>query len=1061
MAFNISRGLQAQEIAKQAKEKPFVTTSEEQKYRLGLPTTYKPPTFESEDITVFGTPKQPGQGLSIPEPEPQRPSDVIEGRGGAMGTPRFSTRTAEEDISQIRTPSGRGFAAGVEQAMRPQFLQDEPTREFLQRTEKESPTLFTLSTSKQKAPEYLEPITKERDITAADIGRGAGEVGKQLFTYGLASKAVAGKEIAPLFKGMSPKAQEVVSTGLTDLIIDNIAQAPGNVIEAIEQDKSLDQVGKDLLIQNAFDIAFNTGIGVAGQYIKSLKTKPQVLEQIAKESPEQLQQVIKSDPNIVKDLQEVAEAQRVQPLKAEVPKQDFEMEIPLPKTVDELAREGTGFKLREPSKPKNMEEVIVRSPNYKDVGVAERWNTDVYRQFEKVFGDDIDVVRREVLDPFDAAKKARVEDEIKLTDDLKKTVVDGLGIKKGSKESALVQRFGEGRITREELIKTVGLDRANKIIEADNWFRQQYDTLIDEINAPRLAQNKEPIPKREDYYRHYNEMGDTFSGIKNIFESNRKIDPNLEGLSEFTKPGEKWASFKQKRTGEGKFTEDAVGGFLDYVKAGTYAKHIDPEIPRFRKLQRDLAQSTTGTKNMNNFIGFLDEYANDLAGKTNKFDRATQDMIGRKAFAVANALNSRVKANAVLGNISSSLSQIANVPQGVAFVKNPQQLAGGLNGFFRSIAGGGDKALYDQSGFLKERLTDSFSKFDTKLLDQPKKLAGWMLGALDEVGTKYIWSSVYRKGLADGVPNPIKYADDITRKMVSGRGIGEVPIIQKSKLFQLVAPFTLEVNNLWKVQKDFLKNKDMAGLGMLFAGNFLLNNVMEEVRGSGVVFDPIDAIIQGAESGEGLGDKVLKAGGSLAGEVLTNVPLGQFAATAYPEYGGKIGELELPTRKELFGESDPTRFGVGLPVLKAIQDPLKNLALPYGGAQVSKAIKGAKATGLIPSDGLVGSYTKSGKLKTPVLPTPMSKAKGLAFGEGAIPEVRKYYDKKVPPLGTKQTENFEKLVTEENLDPQQLFEAFTEAREFTKKDERLEVLRNKGYNKREIKKISNILWGYK
>lgn len=282
---------------------------------------------EQPDVLVRGLPRQPGQGEAV------QPSDVISGRFGAEGTPRFSTRTAEEDISQIKTPSGRGFAAGVEQAMRPQFLQDEETKEFLRKTEEQSPSLFTLSTSTQKAPEYLEPITQERDVTAADIGRVTGEVGKQLTTYGLASKAVAGKEIAsPLLKNLSPKAQQVVSTGLTDLIIDNIAQAPGNVIEAIEQDKSIDQVAKDLLVQNAFDIAFNAGIGVASEYIKSLKGKPQVIEQIAKESPEQLQAVIKADPDIVK---------QVQPLKADILKDDFTLDIPvkqqaeLPKLIED------------------------------------------------------------------------------------------------------------------------------------------------------------------------------------------------------------------------------------------------------------------------------------------------------------------------------------------------------------------------------------------------------------------------------------------------------------------------------------------------------------------------------------------------------------------------------------------------------------------------------------------------------------------------------------------------------------------------------------------------------
>src|SRR5690606_10279541 len=97
--------------------------------------------------------------------------------------------------------------------------------------------------------------------------------------------------------------------------------------------------------------------------------------------------------------------------------------------------------------------------------------------------------------------------------------------------------------------------------------------------------------------------------------------------------------------------------------------------------------------------------------------------------------------------------------------------------------------------------------------DQLKKLAVWITGALDEVGTKFIWNAHYEKALAQKMAEPVKYADDVTRKLVAGRGIGEVPIVQKARVFQVVAPFQLEVGNLWWVLKDMaVKEKDIAGL---------------------------------------------------------------------------------------------------------------------------------------------------------------------------------------------------------------------------------------------------------
>lgn len=764
----------------------------------------------------------------------------------------------------------------------------------------------------------------------------------------------------------------------------------------------------------------------------------------------------------------------------------IEPDTTLPKTTNELVDEGLGYTVTEPKKAKNLQEVIIQSPNLKDIGVTERWTTDVFRNFEKVFGENFDVVKKSVLDPFDAAKKLRVEDEIRLTDSLKKDVVDRLGIRKRTKESALVQQFGEKRISLEEL-KAKSPDKWQDIVQADKWFRQQYDELIDGINANRTAIGKKPIGKLDNYYRHFNEMGDTFAGIKNVFESNRNISPRLEGLSEFTRPGEKWASFKQRRTGQGKFKDDAVGGFLEYVKAGTYAKHIDPEIPKFRALKNELANATEGAKNMNHFIEFLDEYANGLSGKTGFLDRPFQKLIGRKGTAILNLLNSRMKSNAVLGNASSALSQIANVPQGLAFVKNPKQIAEGLDGYFKSLVGSGDKALYDQSGFLKERLTDSFSKFDTRLIDQPKKFAQWMLGALDETGTKTIWSSVYRKGLANGVENPIKYADDITRKMVAGRGIGEVPELQRQKLFQLVAPFTLEVGNLWKVQKDFFKKKDFAALAILYTSNFLLNNTMEDIRGSRVTFDPIDAVRSGIEDSEGINDAFFNIAGRLGGEVLGNIPTGQAAAQLFPEFGKKTdinipeflqpalpktfktdeGTLRLPSREEVFGETDPTRFGTQLPLARALQSPASSLLLPYGGQQVRKTKEGAQALGLLPKlkggkiqfDETPSARTKTGKLVSPIKPSIPSALQGLVFGKSAIPEVKAYYKEGKAPFGEKQTANYDKIVATGSFDPNELFTAIKNAKVYTTKAERTRELK-KTYSGSRLNYILKMFFNY-
>lgn len=695
-------------------------------------------------------------------------------------------------------------------------------------------------------------------------------------------------------------------------------------------------------------------------------------------------------------------------------------------------------KLGAPIKPEAKGPTPDDVTQLKDLGGWRLYMTDIYRNVKDVFGKGYDKVKAEILDPFDASKKSNVDEQEVWLNRLKSEVVDKLGIQKGSKESALVQMFGEKKITLDEL-KQRAPDKWQNIVEADQWFRKAYKELLGKVNesrrqiypnveadmakidkkieaiknAPRmkgeskqakikeLQDRKEEIyrnrfvPERQDYYRHFRDLSGSIGGLRNIFDSPANISPSLSGISEFTLPKSKWASFMQKR-GMGPYKDDAVGGFLNYIPAASHAIHIDPHIGKFEKLADSLAEATADTGNLNNFIEYLRDYSRDLAGKTNPVDRFLQKVIpgGRKAFAVIDWLNNRVKANVILGNAASALAQIANVPQGMAFTK--QYSVPGMGRALASIFVKNEPIT--KSGFIKERYGSMggaiYRQFDVRLLDQPNKLALWVMETADKMGTHFIWNSAYEKGLAQKVADPIKYADDVTRRMVAGRGVGEVPIIQKSKVFQLIAPFQLEVGNLWSVMRDFVKEKDFGALVLLAVGSYAFNKGAEATRGSGVTFDPIQAMVETLAK-----DKTLvERGGRLAGEVLSNIPLGQTVASAYPEYGGEVLGYKMPTRKKFFGREDPTRFGTGLLVQKGLKDPFKVLP-PFGGSQLKKTIEGVQAA----RKGAV--YTSDGtEIKYPIAKDTINTAKGVLFGPGGFREAKDYYDNNRRPLSEKQTE---------------------------------------------------------
>jgi hypothetical protein len=642
----------------------------------------------------------------------------------------------------------------------------------------------------------------------------------------------------------------------------------------------------------------------------------------------------------------------------------------------------------------------------KDLSNLNLNTADVYRNFRKVFGKHFEPIKKAILDPFDAAKGAYAQEQKVLTDKLYNEVVKGLGIRKGSKESALVQRFGEGQIN---LVQLQGMapDSWKRIVKADAWFRNEYDRLIRRVNesVARIYPNRPEklVPFRKDYYRHFQELKG-WGGLVNMFDTaSAKISPSLSGMSPYTTPKTKWASFKQQR-GLGEFTNDAVGGFLEYIPAASYAIHIDPQISVFRNLAKRLSEDTETTANINNFIKFINNFANDLSGKTSSLDRWVEEIGGRNGLRILTNVNNRVKSNVILGNVRSTLSQLANIPNGIAY--------GGIDapaGAIRTLQSiWQPNGTMSKSAFLKERYLDkSFRRFDQRWWEQPRRFAEAMMEISDRVGTSFVWNTAYAKGVRQKVANPVKFADEQTRRLVGGRGVGEQPLLIKSKMFNLVAPFQLEVNNLWRVMKDFVDERRFGALVTLLASNWLLNKAFEKVTGSGVVFDPIDALTDAATEED---VSILQRGGRVAGEVLSNVPFGQTMASLYPEYGTNLYGVDLPSRKELFGEKDPTRFGSGLLAAGAVTDPLFKFVLPFGGNQLKKATQGADA--LLRG----GSYTENvlttgltieePKLKFPVDANPADAARGVLFGPYATSQGQEYTRNERRPLSESQTKKY-------------------------------------------------------
>ena len=584
------------------------------------------------------------------------------------------------------------------------------------------------------------------------------------------------------------------------------------------------------------------------------------------------------------------------------------------------------------------------------------------------------------------------------------------GYQKTKTYNNLVEQLELLEDNKNELERLIGKRYDEKLTK----LKKRAQKLSDTLNSEDLWRGKK-IPKRENYYRHFQEMAEGFKALHNIFTTPAEISSQLSGTSEYTKPKSKYLGLAQKRlTNETEY--DAVKGFLNYLEPASYAINIDPFTSELRMLTKKIKDNTVETKNANKLTEYLDDFAGNLAGKTNPFDRPAQKLVGRKAMKAIEWTANRIKSNAVLGNINSSISQILNLPQVVGKIKDPIKMAQGIGDLVFN------KGKYQDSQFIQERYhSDIMSQFNTKLTQQPKKFATWMLGALDEGVTKAGWNAVYRQAIEKGIENPIKYADDTMRSLVAGRGIGERTLAQESKLVNLLMPFTVETGNYWRIMKDFVDEKDFGGILITLIIGWLLNRGIEKIGASGKTFDPIDAVYD-AITEEDL--TMMERFGRVGGEILSSMPGGQQLATIYPEYGADFGIFELPTREDLFGSNDPTRFGTGSVFTNIFEHPITSVLTPWGGTQLRRTLEGAKVL----NEG--GDYKTNSKgeeqLKFPVDLDNMTQKEKLltamqilTLGKYSTPTADKYFEDGA--LSTVETKGYKKAL-EKGMSAEEFYE---------------------------------------
>lgn len=220
----------------------------------------------------------------------------------------------------------------------------------------------------------------------------------------------------------------------------------------------------------------------------------------------------------------------------------------------------------------------------------------------------------------------------------------------------------------------------------------------------------------------------------------------------------------------------------------------------------------------------------------------------------------------------------------------------------------------------------------------------------------------------------------------------------------MVAPFTLEVGQLWKIlgkqiEGKWLGNgsKDYTGLATFVVGAAIYNHFTQTIKGVATGYDPLGVSIEGWNDKNNVttGDKIKSAGANLLGETLSEIP-------GMANIQKMIGINKAADKKMLFGNKSPDRFSSGTGAISDIRKPFmdafggdfKNTAydllpllMPFGGGQAAKTTKGIEA--LVKG----GTYNKKGQLEYPVSASnPVDLLQALALGPNATQAGQKYFN---------------------------------------------------------------------
>ena len=603
----------------------------------------------------------------------------------------------------------------------------------------------------------------------------------------------------------------------------------------------------------------------------------------------------------------------------------------------------------------------------------------IERNIERVTGKDADTVKDFLLKPVRENETKRVEFLNNTIKFVKENIVNKLGIRANSLEDKLVQRFGEGKITLEELKSST--KNWEKVEEASSVFRNLYDDFLGKINAERVKFGYDAIPKRKDYFRHFEEMTGFVNQFGFIFKSS-DLPTEISGLTQIFKPGKPFSTTELARKGK-TTAESAIKGLENYLEAASKQMfHID-SVQRVRALEKFIrfAGKEDLTK-LPNFVSNLREYGNILSGSKSAIDKTMVSYFGEGLFKGFDWLRKRTNANLIAGNISSAISNYIPLTQSLATTSKPKFIKGLFEAVFSPLRNTDFDIISGvQSKFLKRRYPEKY--IDPRGFEKGLQYANWLFESVDKFVAKAIVSGKYFENISKGIDvnRAMEMADAYAGKVIADRSIGQLPNLQSTKSLSFITQFQTEVNNAMSFMIQDIpkmssgsKARIVTKLTELSIYSYIFNSMFQNLTGRRPIIDPIHAFLTMTGNTEESRDKNLMQrvlSGSV--EVGENLPyLSAYSGGRFPIQAG------IPNLATIFS-GNPTEK------IREFIKPVFLLAPPFGGLQAKKTIEGLSAY----QKGEVKS--RSGKTSFKTEKNLPSLLRSIAFGRYATENAQEYF----------------------------------------------------------------------